>query len=343
MEIIKPKSLKKGDTIGVFTPSSPSYIHNEEMFLNAKKSMEALGFNVKFGDLTERRTSQGYRSAGPKARAREFMELIEDDGVHALMSTIGGMNSNSMIPYLDFELIRKKRKIVCGYSDVTSLHMSILSYSGLKTFYGAAFMPTFGEYPNGALDSLESFLKAATNTSSNERQIFPFKKWSNHFREWSNGDWKNLDRKWNENLGWKVLNEGQADGEFLLTNLNTLTSACGTPYFPNIEGKILLLEEMAAPYSRLERNLTQMKLCGVFDQIKGLIFGKPELENNEGAPFNIEDLLIEIVGKRDYPIITEFDCSHTVPLHTIGQLCPISVEAKKDYEVKFLIKDSFVD
>lgn len=79
MNIIKPYKLNKGDTIGVFTPSSPAYKANEELFTNGIKNIEAMGFKVKLGSLTKERASQGYRSGTPKERAREFMELIEDD------------------------------------------------------------------------------------------------------------------------------------------------------------------------------------------------------------------------------------------------------------------------
>ncbi|TNE50109.1 MAG: hypothetical protein EP343_09265 [Deltaproteobacteria bacterium] len=109
VNLLKPYRIKKGATIGVFTPSSPAYCVNEELFQNGIKNMENLGFKVKLGFLTEKRASQGYRSGSPQDRAQEFMELIRDDEVEALLSTIGGMNSSSLIPYLDFGLIREKR------------------------------------------------------------------------------------------------------------------------------------------------------------------------------------------------------------------------------------------
>ena len=87
------------------------------------------------------------------------MELIKDDDVSALISCIGGKNSSSLIPYLDFDCIREKQKIICGYNDVTSLHLAILKYSRLRTLYGPALMTWFGEHPNGIKESVESFLK----------------------------------------------------------------------------------------------------------------------------------------------------------------------------------------
>ena len=343
MELLKPKSLKKGDTIGIFTPSSPAYIVNEELFLNGIKNLESLGFKVKLGSLTASRATQGYRSGSPQDRADEFMDLILDDEVDALISTIGGNNSSSMIPYLDFSLIRKKRKIFCGYSDVTSLHLSILKYSGLKTLYGPAVMTWFGEYPDGIKESTESFINAVTITSDSPRELKPFPKWSNHLRNWTNGDWKNVPRKWNVNKGWKVLNPGEVQAEIVVANLNTLMSAAGTSYFPELEGKILLIEEMSAPWSNEERNLRQLQLMGVFDKVSGLIMGKPEMPDSEGATFGLDELLLEVVGERDYPILSEFDCSHTVPMHTIGQRVFVRLSATLGYDMSFEVLESFVD
>lgn len=271
------------------------------------------------------------------------MDLIRDDEVKALISTIGGMNSNSMIPFLDFDLIREKRKVICGYSDVTSLHLSILKYSGLKTLYGPAVMTWFGEYPDGIAESNISFLTATTENSNKIREIKPFPRWSNHFRDWSNGDWKKIPRKWNQNKGWKVLKPGKIEGEIVVANLNTLMSSAGTDYFPDVEGRILLIEEMSAPLSKEERSLRQLQIMGVFDKITGLVMGKVEMPNNEGAPFDLNELLLEVIGQRQFPVISEFDCSHTTPMHTIGERCRVSIEAISEYNVVFEILDSFVE
>ncbi|BBM82116.1 S66 peptidase family protein [Candidatus Uabimicrobium amorphum] len=342
MQLIKPDKLKKGDTIGVFTPSSPAYDINDQLFVNGLRNLEKSGFKTKLGFLTAQRASQGYRSGTAQDRAKEFMELIHDDDVKALMSTIGGMNSSSLIPYLDFAAIRKARKVICGYSDVTSLHLAILKYAGLKTLYGPAVMTWFGEYPDGVAQSTQSFLQAATDNSDKERLLTPFAMWSNHCRDWQNGDWKNVPRQWQKNKGWKVLNPGRVEAQIVVANLNTLLSAAGTEYFPDIEGKILAVEEMFAPWSQEERSLRQLQLMGVFDKIAGFIMGKVEKSDNEGASFSLDDLLLEVVGNREYPIVSEFDCAHTIPMHTIGQRCQVYIDAKLNDDVVVKIKESFV-
>ena len=70
--------------------------------------------------------------------------------------------------------------------------------------------------------------------------------------------------------------------------------------------------------------------------------GKVEKADNEGAPFVLDDLLLEIIEERTYPIISEFDCAHTIPMHTIGQRSKVYIEAKRDYEVVVKIKEPFV-
>lgn len=342
-ETIKPHALTQGSTIGIFTPSTPAYLYNPELFENGVKNLKKLGFNVKIGSLTAERASQGYRSGSPQERAQEFMDLIDDPDVDALMSTIGGNNSSSMIPFLDFEKIRNARKIFCGYSDVTSLHMSILHYAGLRTLYGPAVMTWMGEYPDGIPEMHESFLNAVGMGESYARPLKPFARWSNHFRDWGNGDWKNLPRKWNESEGWPVMSEGEAEGEIVVANLNTLLTAAGTPYFPALEGRILLIEEMAAPFSGLERNLRQLERMGVLEKIKGLLIGRPENPDSQGASFTIAELYEEVIGSRPYPVAYHVDCSHTVPMHSIGQHSRVRLAARKGQSAELTLLDTFVE
>lgn len=342
MELLKPQALVKGDTIGICTPSSAPYTENPEMFEVALRNIEKLGFKVKLGSLTAARASEGYRSGGPEARAKEFMDLVRDDEVKGIMSTIGGANSNSMIPFLDFAEIRRQRKFFCGYSDVTSLHLAILHYAGLRTIYGTAAMVWFGDYPDGIAESAESFYEAVTRTADAPRQLEPFPRWSNHSRDWGSGAWKTEPRKWKTNEGWRVLSEGSVTAEIVVANLNTLLSAAGTPYFPDLKGRILLVESMSAPFHMEERDFRHLQLMGVLDDLAGLIVGKPEFLDTEGAPFTHNDLIREVVGPRPYPIITEFDCGHTVPMHAIGQCARVALTASASAGVTFTLTDSFV-
>jgi muramoyltetrapeptide carboxypeptidase len=342
LPLISPRPLLPGSTIGVFTPSSPAYQANPGLFENGVRTLETLGFKVKLGSLTSARAAQGYRSGTPEARANEFMDLILDPSVHGLIATIGGYNSSSLIPFLDFNAIREARKPICGFSDVTSLHLAVLHYSRLRTFYGPTMMCWFGEWPAGIAESTEWFLDAVMGRGTYPREIAPPPRWSNHRRDWGSGDWKNKPREWIPNPGWRVLQAGSAEAPVLALNLNTMLSAAGTPYWPRLEGKILLLEEMDAPLMKEERAFRQLSLMGVFDRIAGLIIAKPEVYSADGADFDYDTLVREVVGPRAYPIVSQFDCGHTVPMITIPQEVRVRLQAEAG-KVHFAILEKAVN
>lgn len=335
--LIRPPALLPGSKIGIFTPSAPSNVNLRDKYLHGLIVLRKMGFEILEGELTRSQKSQGYRSGTPKERADEFMSLIRNKEITAMISTVGGANSSSMIPYLDFDEIRACPKVICGYSDVTSLHMAILAYSGLSTFYGPAVMPSFGEWPDILPETKESFLHAVQLHREGSRRLKPPAHWSNHCR-FGPGEWKTVPRQFLKNDGWRTLNSGSAIGSLIVANLNTLTTAAGTSYFPKLEGKILLIEEMNAPLSEEERDLRHLERLGVFDIIHGLVVSKPEVYDQQGAPFNYDDLILEVVGtNRKYPILTQFDCGHANPTLTLAEMCEVKVEAKRDFETNFEI------
>lgn len=210
---------------------------------------------------------------------------------------------------------------------MTSLHLAILSYAGVPTFYGPAVVPSWGEYPQIDPNTLEAFYQA-TGMKPLQSELHPPAQWSNHFRDARTADWKEVPRKFEANSGWKVLSEGEVTAPIIVANLATLLTVAGADYFPQLKGKILLVEEMDAPLDKEERNFCQLERMGVFDEILGLIVGKPETLKTQNAPFTYDDLILENGGLRPYPIVSNFDCSHTHPMLTLAQMTPISLRAE---------------
>ncbi|WP_409292713.1 hypothetical protein [Peribacillus sp. SCS-37] len=78
-----------------------------------------------------------------------------------------------------------------------------------------------------------------------------------------------------------------------------------------------------------------LKVSSVFDKISGLIVGKHEHFNDLNAPFTLDELLLEVIGNRDLPILTNVDIGHTFPFHVF----PIGIHASMDAdqgEITFL-------
>ena len=148
----------KKKAIGVYAPSSPAHIWFEEKYLFAKKQLEDMGFEIVEGNLVKNRVYQGYRTASAKERAEEMMNLVKNKDIDIMMPVIGGYNSGSLLPYLDFDEIEKSKKKFFGYSDITAIQLAILKKTNLKPIYGGSLIPTFGEY-----EGIPQFVKDTLN------------------------------------------------------------------------------------------------------------------------------------------------------------------------------------
>lgn len=339
----KPPALRPGSTIGVFAPSFPAHVVFEERYAAGIAALKRLGYAVVEGELTASGRTEGYRTASPRERAEELMALWLDPAVDGIMSVIGGQNCSSLLPHLDFTAIELNPKVFCGFSDVTALHMAIASHSRLSTFYGPAVAPSFGE-PGPLPYTVESFRTAVGDTESGRRQLEPPKRWSREGPRWQGDGWKDPDaRVWQEHPGWTVIRGGEARGPVVAANLNTFRALTGTPYLPPLEGAILMIEEMDAPLARWERAVTHLALMGVFSRIAGLIVGRPEHPDDQGAPFDHIQPLLEVVAEDDvFPIIDGFDCGHTHPMLTLAQGTEMSLAATAEGEVELWVEEEMV-
>ena len=132
-----PKALKKGDTVGVIAQSEPILQDSIEDIEKSVKLMESLGINVKFAKHAYN-NPLGYGERA-KAKAEDINAMFQDSKIDAIFCAMGGYNCNAVFDYLDFELIKNNPKIICGYSDPTSLINIINAKTGLVTFHGPNF------------------------------------------------------------------------------------------------------------------------------------------------------------------------------------------------------------
>jgi muramoyltetrapeptide carboxypeptidase len=342
-QLVTPPSLRHGDRVGVFTPSWPAHLLFPEKYQHGLAALRRLGFEVVEGEATRARMSQGYRTASPQDRADEFMRLVRDPGIKALVATMGGLNSSSLIPYLDFDDIRAHPKVICGYSDITSLHLAILQFSGVRTFYGPAVVNSFGEWPDVLVETRASFLEAVSEPQTSPRAFAPPKRWSNHFRDALTDAWRTEPRQYQPNPGWRALRQGTASGQTIVANLETLLAAAGTPYFPDLTGKVLVIEDLNGSLGTEERAFRQLERMGSFDVIAGLVVGKPERSDQDGTPFTLDDLVLEIVGpQRSFPIITNFDCGHTHPMLTIAEMTRVTLIVGRGFDSRVIVEEPMV-
>lgn len=132
-------------TIGVFSPSSPISATTPIRYERGVQYLQSRGYKVVCGSLYGKKDF--YRSGSIQERAQEFNALLHDPNVDILMAAIGGNNTNSLLPYIDYEYLKTHPKIIIGYSDVTALLLAIYAKTGLVTFYGPTAAASFGEFP----------------------------------------------------------------------------------------------------------------------------------------------------------------------------------------------------
>lgn len=296
-----PKRLQKGDTIGVVAPSNPIIGDNIEEIMQAKKKVEQDGFYVKFSKHLFSNTN-GYSNTA-KEKAEDINRMFADPEVNMIWCAKGGENSNTTFEYLDYELIARNPKIICGYSDITSITNMIYQKTGLITF------------------SSTNFKSIATDETD-----YSYQEVLKRFQEGS----LELGK---EESGYKTIKEGMAEGELIGGNLNLTRGMVAGKYQLDFTNKILFLEELGfeTPPGLASNFLYFMKQNGVFDKIKGIWIGNYTHES--GIP--LEKILLDTIGEEyHFPIIKSNNFGHIETKTVI----PIGTKAKIDTSQKIKVE-----
>lgn len=317
-------NLKVGDTIGIFSPSSPITYYCPKRFERAKKYLQDKGFKILEGSLTGKHDF--YRSGSIEERAEELNELIRNPEVKCIMSTIGGMNSNSILPYIDYEAFKRNPKIIIGYSDVTAILLAIYAQTGISTYYGPALVASFGELPPFVNLTFDYFKDITI-----ERTILPYiyetpTFWTDEYIDWETQD-RSKEKRKNQLI---TVYDGIVKGRVIGGNLDTMQGIWGSKYMPEIkDGDILFIEDALKDAATIERSFSLLKVNGVFDRISGIILGKHQVFDDSGTGRKPYEILLEVLGDRKLPFLADFDCCHTHPMMTLPIGCEIELDATK--------------
>ena len=325
-----PAKLKKGDEVRVIAPSRSMVILGEDCKKIATERLEALGLKVTFGKYVMEADSD-YLCTSVEHRVEDLNEAFKDKNVKAILTVIGGFNSNQMLDYIDYEAIKENPKIFCGFSDITALSNSIYAKTGLVTYSG----PHYSSF--GMLKGFEYTLEYFKKMFFEDKEIE-----IKSSKEWSDDAWfiDQENREFIKNDGMFVINEGEAEGEIVGGNLCTLNLLQGTEYMPNIENKILFLEDddMAGKIYLMEfdRNLQSLIHMPEFKTVKALVFGR-----SQKATDMTKEKWIKLIKNKpelaNIPVIAGVDFGHSTPIITF----PIGGDAilkAKDNNIELYIK-----
>lgn len=297
-----PPKLRHGDEIRIVAPATSIDVISEENRKHAVDVLEGLGYKVTFGKRIH--GDDGFLSTPIEDRVADLHEAFGDKNVKALITVLGGFNSNQLLTHLDYDLIRKNPKVLCGYSDITALHNAIYAKTKLVTYNGPHFA-TFG-MRKGFDYSLRYFRMCLE--SDGPFDVVPSE-------EWSNDEWylDQENRKFIKNSGFKVINEGEAEGRILGGNLCTFNLLHGTEFMPDLGGSVLFIEDDYMTTAKIfDRDLQSLIHQPGFEEVRGIVIGRFELRSKVSDP----ELEKVIKGKRELdgmPVIANVDFSHTSP------------------------------
>lgn len=300
----KPKALKEGSNIFVFSPASPVDQCN---LLAGVTELQRLGFQVA---LPTQLQSIGYFAGSHKERMREFVEATQKEGIDGLVAARGGYGSSYFFGAKFNSRLLHPRCIV-GFSDVTALQIFAWQIRQWVTFYGpmaaAGFCAGAGT-PSGYDE--KSFLAAVRNTQSG----------------------------WIVPLQGESLVSGSARGRILGGCLTLLQTTLGTAWEVDTRDSILLLEDRGMKPYQVDRVLLHLLQAGKFEEVKGIILGEfPECDTSkEGGP-SVRDVCEQILAPLGVPIVYGAPVGHTKrPMLTVPLGIKARLVAKAEGSLEFL-------
>lgn len=296
--------LKPGDEVRVIAPSRNLTEVRQDVHHHAVDFWKQHGFHLTFSkNSTE---TNLFHSSSITSRVEDIHEAFLDPNVKMIITCLGGFNANQILRYLDYELIAKHPKILCGFSDITALLNAIYAKTGLITYHGPHFS-TFGfdreaDYTRKIF--FDCFMNDAPITVTPSEAA----------------------------VKYHTIQEGSCEGSIIGGNLCTLNLLQGTPYMPDIRNKILFLEDdnIMGPYFPYEfdRNLESLMQTEGADTVQGIVFGRFD----ESCGMNVDTITAIIKDKvpQNIPVIFGADFGHVFPMITFPIGGTVRICADKD-------------
>ena len=328
--------------IGVVSLSSgilgeDSAAHQVEI---GKKRLNDMGIEVKFMENSLKGVD--FIDKNPSKRAEDLLNTFKDDSIDMILCAIGGEDTYRLLPYL-FENDELKnvvsQKIFLGFSDTTVNHL-MLHKLGIKTFYGQAFLTEVAELDNEMLPYSKSYFKELVETGTIS-EIRSSDIWYDERTDYSKTA-VGTKRPTHKNNGYELLQgSGKFSGEILGGCIDTIYRIISEDFkdafdlankynlFPSAKdwkNKILLLETSEnKPDPKLYRKMIRaIKSTGIFDEINGVIIGKPQ---DEKYYEEYKQILVEEIDS-DLSILYNFNVGHALPrcIVPFGVPCEVEVD-----------------
>lgn len=263
--------------IRLITPSSGIKDLSENDLIQLSKQLQKLGGQLTYSKKVFN-SPCSFLATPDEERLSELEQAFTDAQTDMILPLRGGGGLTRLLDKINYDVIKHYPKILFGFSDTTALQNALLTKTGLITYSG--FLARYG------------FKKISPKLKESLKKIFKNQK---------------------QEVKIVPITQGKAKGPLIGGNLTVFLSLLGTPYFPDPQDKILILEEVGeAPY-RLDRMLCQLKMAGVFSKIKGLILGQMGANMSPSIKKEIRKLCLSYFDSQKYPVVFLKEYSHEKP------------------------------
>lgn len=286
-----PPFLKPGDTIGIVASARKVSPEEIEAALTAAHNH---GYKTLLADNIFQADNQF--SGSDQARAAGINQMLHNPDVKAIWCARGGYGSVRLIDKIDWANWKQNSKWLCGFSDVTALHLHLQQNLNMASLHSEMML--------GYTDNTEAAHATLFNALSGKTSAFVLP-------------------------GEKLNRAGRAKGQLIGGNLSVLYSMLGSETQPDTTGKILFLEDLDEYLYHIDRMMMALERAGLLRNLAGLVVGGLSDMKDNAVPFGktAEEIIADVVGKYTYPICFNFPAGH------IKNNCALVLGAETELEV----------
>ncbi|SEJ78811.1 muramoyltetrapeptide carboxypeptidase [Pseudomonas sp. NFR16] len=259
---LHPQVLRAGDAVALVSPAGPVA---EARVQAAVRELTAWGLRPRV--YPHALDSTGFLAGSDADRVADLNDALADPDIRAVLCNRGGYGVQRILEHVDYDAVRRDPKLVVGFSDITALHGALWNRTGLVTVHGpvAAQLERGGVFASTLKQALMTTQPSVITADADEPTF-------------------------------SVRTRGVTEGILLGGNLSMLCTCVGTPFMPDLRDAILLIEDVGELAYRVDRLLTQLRNCGILQQVRGIAVGQFSEPGHGNNPVRPPDVLSERLG-----------------------------------------------
>ncbi len=266
--------INYGEKIGIVCCSNGQKKSNIEKIKALADILSDMGLQPVFSDYIYEK--EGVCCGTPEERAEAVMTFYKEDTIKGIFDISGGDAANGILPYLDYDVIAKSKKMFWGYSDLTTVLNAIYAKTGSES---VLYQIKNLIYKN----SVQQKKDFENTVLQNEPDLF--------------------------HIDYYFIQGKEMQGIVVGGNIRCFLKLAGTEYMPNLDNKILLLESFGGMSAKIETYLHQLKQIGAFDKITGILLGTfTEMETEQCIP--TAEMLVKKLTGEQMPIAVTRNIGH---------------------------------